>query len=340
MVILLELICERRLIIESCRKFGEHLAECAFVIGDAEDVMVGPDDRGPAAMAVEPARENAILFGDSSSGLIHRVLRTEADQPHPIGPDRLYIGGQIRRVSLVQHQPPPGSRGAVEQAPPGCRSDPGLRKQRAVRRMERERQQTFLKRRDNLLARDGAGMTAAFGENAGIARLGRDRIALADDVTDRLDPGGELANMLASFLGIAVEQPVAGLPVENPVELPDEISDIANALAHALADKGRLLMRGIAGEEYPAPPPFRGDERMKPVARRTPQRRVVRRDPSARAAARPDPALPSRGGSSPGSSMISKRRWLPGPMMKDVGRDGSQNCAAVSGSFPSAALLT
>ena len=35
--------------------------------------------------------------------------------------------------------------------------------------------------------------------------------------------------------------------------------------------------------------------------------------------------------------MISKRRSLPGPMMKDVGRDGSQNCAAVSGSFTSAA---
>ena len=70
------------------------------------------------------------------------------------------------------------------------------------------------------------------------------------------------------------------MPVENPVKLPDKISDIPNALAHALADKGGLLMRGIAGEEYPTPPPFLGDERVKPVARGTPQRRVVRRDPS------------------------------------------------------------
>ena len=62
--------------------------------------------------------------------------------------------------------------------------------------------------------------------------------------------------MLAAFLAIAVEQGVAGLPMKNPVELPDENSDIANALAHALADEGRLLMRGIAGEEDAAAPPF------------------------------------------------------------------------------------
>ena len=86
--------------------------------------------------------------------------------------------------------------------------------------------------------------------------------------------------MLDSFLAIAVEQPGAGLPFENPVKFPDKISDIANALAHALADKGRLLMCGIAGEEDATPPPFAGDQRMKPVARSTPERRVVRRDPS------------------------------------------------------------
>jgi hypothetical protein len=149
-----------------------------------------------------------------------------------------------------------------------------------MRRMERERQQTFLKGRDNLLARESAGTTATFRENADIALLGRDRIALADDVTDRLDPGGELANMLDSFLAIGVEEPGAGLPFENPVKLPDKISDIANALAHALADKRGLLMCGIAGEEYSASPPFLGDERMKPIARSTPQCRVLRLDPS------------------------------------------------------------
>ena len=114
-------------------------------------------------------------------------------------------------------------------------------------RMERERQQAFLKGRDNLLAREGAGTTAALAKNAGIARLGRDRIALTDNMADRLNPGSELAHMLNSFLAIGVEQPGAGLPFENPVKLPDKISDIANALAHALADKGGLLMRGIAG---------------------------------------------------------------------------------------------
>src|SRR5438034_9707409 len=38
-------------------------------------------------------------------------------------------------------------------------------------------------------------------------------------------------------------------------------------------------MRGIAGEEYSTAPPLLGDERVKPVARGTPQRRVIRRDP-------------------------------------------------------------
>ena len=151
------------------------------VVGDAEDVVVGPDDRGPAAMAVEPGYENAILFSDDVvPGLTCRAFGTDADQPHTnSGQVRPHISGQVRRVALVQHEPPTGSCGGVEQPPPGCRSDPGLRKQRAVRRLERERQQPFLERRHNLLARDGAGMTAAFPENADVARLGSYRIALA-----------------------------------------------------------------------------------------------------------------------------------------------------------------
>ena len=87
-----------------------------------------------------------------------------------------------------------------------------IQRYRPVRRMQRERQKTFLKGRDNLLAREGAGTTVAFRKNANIARRGRDRIALADNVPDGLDPGGELANMLASFLGIGIEQPGAGMP--------------------------------------------------------------------------------------------------------------------------------
>ena len=54
--------------------------------------------------------------------------------------------------------------------------------------MERKCQQTSLKRWDNLLPRDGAGMAAAFVDIACIARVGRDGIALPNDVTDRLDP--------------------------------------------------------------------------------------------------------------------------------------------------------
>ena len=50
--------------LQACRKFAEHLGERAFVVGDTEDVMVRPDDRGPAAMAVEPGCENAIFFRD------------------------------------------------------------------------------------------------------------------------------------------------------------------------------------------------------------------------------------------------------------------------------------
>ena len=221
-----------------------------------------------------------------------------------------------------------------------CGSDPGLRKQRAVRRMQRKRQQAALERRDDLLAGDGAGMTAAFARMLISRASAATRIALANDVTDRLDPGGELANMLASLLAIGVEQRGAGLPFENAIELPDQISDIANALAHALADEGRLLMRGIAGEEYAAAPPFPGDERVKPVARRTPQCGVIRRDPSGERSRQTCSGFFHLRGSSPGSSMISKRRWLPGPMMKVVGRDGSQNCAAVCGSLPRAASST
>ena len=62
------------------------------------------------------------------------------------------------------------------------------------------------------MASEGVGTTAAFRKNADIARLRCDRIALADNVTDRLDPGGELANMLESFLTIGVEEPRAGMP--------------------------------------------------------------------------------------------------------------------------------
>ena len=66
-------------------------------------------------------------------------------------------------------------------------------------------------------------------------------------------------------------------------------------------------MRGIAGEEYAAPPPLLGDQRMKPVARGAPQCRVVRREPLARSRQTCAGSSISRG-SSPGSSMISKRR--------------------------------
>ena len=76
--------------------------------------------------------------------------------------------------------------------------------------------------------------------------------------------------MLHSFLAIGVEEFGTGLPPENPVKFPDKVSDVPNTLAHALADKGGLLMRGVAGEEYAAAPPFPGDEGVKPVARRTP----------------------------------------------------------------------
>lgn len=134
--------------LQACRKFGEHLAERALVVGDAEDVVVGPDDRGPAAMAVEPSYENAILLSDDVvPGLTCRVFGTDADQPHANASQvRPRISGQVRRVSLVQDEPPAGSCGDVEQAPSGRRSDPGLRKQRAVRRLQREREQPFLQR--------------------------------------------------------------------------------------------------------------------------------------------------------------------------------------------------
>ena len=85
--------------------------------------------------------------------------------------------------------------------------------------------------------------------------------------------------MVASLLAIGVEQGFAGLPMKNVVKLPNEIGAIAQTLAHALPDKGRLLMRRVAGEEDSAAPPFPGDQRVKTVAGRPPQRGVVRREP-------------------------------------------------------------
>ena len=148
-----------------------HPAEREFVVGDTEDVVVRTDDRGPAAMAVEPGCEHAVFFSDGAvAGLVRRASRTDADHSHAKpGQACSHIRGQIGRASSIQHQPPSGCRGGIEKAPPFRSPDPGLRKQRAVRRMERERQQTFLQRRDDLLAGDGAGNTAAF------ARMRRSR---------------------------------------------------------------------------------------------------------------------------------------------------------------------
>jgi hypothetical protein len=114
--------------LKTCRKLGEHLAERACVVGYTEDVVVRSNDRGPAAMAVEPSCENAIFFSDGVVlGLICRVSRTDADQSHTkSGQVRPHISGQIRRASPVQHNPPSGSCGDVEKAPSNCRSDPGL----------------------------------------------------------------------------------------------------------------------------------------------------------------------------------------------------------------------
>jgi len=86
--------------------------------------------------------------------------------------------------------------------------------------------------------------------------------------------------MSAALLLIGVEQCITGLSTQDARELPGEIGDIANALAHALTDERRLLVGGVSGEEDAPRAPFAGDQGMKAIARRPPQRRILRREPA------------------------------------------------------------
>ena len=96
-------------------------------------------------------------------------------------------------------------------------------------------------------------------------------------------------------------------------ELPGEVHRVADARAHALAHEGRGLVRGVAGEEQPAPPPGVGDERVEGVDGSALELGLLGREPAVEQL--PDPR---RGddlgrGFLAGSTVISQRRRFSGP---------------------------
>ncbi len=261
------------------QKLHHHRGQRLCAGADAEYVVIGAHDRGRAAVPRKPARDDAVIFGDRTI-CAFSARRADADDPQS---GIMCLVGDRRRgckvAAAIEDETPSDAADGIEQLAALLRAHPRLRKQRAVRRMHRAGEQSLRQRRHDVLACDGAGFTVALGEDAGVARLGGDGIALADHMADRLDARGELAHMGAALHAVAVEQRVTGLSAQHPVELPDEIGDVADALAHALADERRLLMGGVARQEHPAASPVPCDQRMKAIARRSPQRGVIRREP-------------------------------------------------------------
>src|SRR6202030_3685576 len=201
-----------------------------------------------AFVTAEPARDDAVLFHRQAffprkaffprQAFFprHALRHTDTDDPQSEMP-RVIVGGGGRgeATATVDDETPSDAAGSIDQLSSRLCPHPWLWEQRAVRGMRGSGQQSALQRRHDILPGDGAGFSVAFGKDAGIARFGCDRIALADDMADCLDPRGELTDMRAALLGVTVEQRRAGLAPQHPIEFPDQIGDIANALTHALA---------------------------------------------------------------------------------------------------------
>jgi len=103
-----------------------------------------------------------------------------------------------------------------------------------------------------------------FGERA--VALGRDpRIGRLDDAADPHRELDELAHVRLALRLVGVEQRLAACARADEPELPREIRGIADPGAHALTEKGRRLVRGVAGDQEPAPAPAAGDHRVEGV---------------------------------------------------------------------------
>ena len=105
-------------------------------------------------------------------------------------------------------------------------------------------------------------------------------ITLADDPAYVAHDGRQPLHVRPALLLVGVEQGVAGSSCQHQRELPGQVCDVAHALAHALPGERRLLVRRVSGEEHSSTPPLARHERVEPVARGAPQRRIVRSDPA------------------------------------------------------------
>ena len=97
---------------------------------------------------------------------------------------------------------------------------PGLRKQRALGGFLGRGKQAFPQGRNNFLTGDGAGLPASLGQDTQIALACRLRVALANDLSDRFDPRGQLPDVVAALLAITIEQGFAGVPMKDVIEFP------------------------------------------------------------------------------------------------------------------------
>jgi hypothetical protein len=249
---------------ETIVEFAQHSDDRCCVAGHAEDVVVGADNGGAASMPVEPSGHHTIEFhGDAATDRFQRdrsgiLSRTDANGCQPqlvdLPPGRV---GQFEGGPAVDAKPPSRAESSVEQNGAVIAQYPGLRKQRAPRGFIGRSKQAFPQGRNDFLTGDGSGLPASLHQDTQIALACGLRVALANDLSDRFDPRGELADVIAALLAITIEQGFARLPMEDVIEFPNEIRAVAQTLAHALPNEGRLLMRRVAGEEDAAAPPLR-----------------------------------------------------------------------------------
>ncbi|MEO8524346.1 MAG: hypothetical protein ABI460_06475, partial [Caldimonas sp.] len=228
------------------------------------DVVVGPHDRRCASIAEEPVDDNAF-------GLLHRAAfaqcvdsnHAEVQSMQGRGVDCRFVTG---RCLAFHNKPPTGAGKIVEPRAVAVIDDPGLGKQRADRIVVDSRnsgfEQAAFETRLHVLARLGADDAAARVEQGRVARTRAVQVALADHRTNALDALRELTHVRTAFTAVGIQQGIARSSFVHCHDLPRQVGDVPHALAQALAEKGRLLMRRIAGDEDAADAPAFGHERM------------------------------------------------------------------------------
>ena len=211
---------------ETVAKLAQHPDESCDVAGHAEDVVVGADNGGAATMPVEPSGHHAIEFhGDVTAIRFRRErsgIQRRADvngcqlQFVDLSPGRV---GQFECSPAVDAKAPSCAESCIEQNGAVIAQDPGLRKQRApggfLGGFIGSGKQAFPQGRNDFLTGDGAGFPAPLRQDTQIALACGLRVALANDLSDRLDPRGELADVVAALLAITIEQGFAGVPLQD-----------------------------------------------------------------------------------------------------------------------------